>query len=303
MVKHLLAKKIGAVFCSVALAASMCPVVAFAGQVGAEDAQASAKTTQEAAATALSVSQADAFEADGQYVITAQEDSTTYAMDSDLTADEITVDNGTISASDGSKDLTELTWVYEAGDTYGYLKNASTGEYLYYSQYDYRMSTSADEKDTISYENERLSISYVMWDYAYSDKIVLSYGSEFVAESYSTGMTITLYKVSEGGSQSCEHAWVDTVVAPTCTEKGYMLHACSKCNREKKDAYVDALDHDYEGVEWTVVSEPTCTVDGQQQRGCTRCDYLDKQAIAKLGHDFTKLTDLGDKHRVSCARL
>lgn len=44
------------------------------------------------------------------------------------------------------------------------------------------------------------------------------------------------------------------VIPPTCTEKGYTLYKCSRCDDTYKDSYVDALGHKFEGK--------TCTVCG-----------------------------------------
>lgn len=40
------------------------------------------------------------------------------------------------------------------------------------------------------------------------------------------------------------HQYVETVVEPTCTERGYTLHKC-ECGDEYKDAYTDPVPHDY----------------------------------------------------------
>ena len=41
----------------------------------------------------------------------------------------------------------------------------------------------------------------------------------------------------------CEHSFTDTVVKPTCTERGYTLSKCSKCDLETKKDYTQALGH------------------------------------------------------------
>ena len=40
------------------------------------------------------------------------------------------------------------------------------------------------------------------------------------------------------------HSYTDSIVSPTCTEKGYTVHACT-CGERRTDSYVDALGHDY----------------------------------------------------------
>ena len=45
------------------------------------------------------------------------------------------------------------------------------------------------------------------------------------------------------------HTYTASVVAPTCTEQGYTLHACA-CGDSYKDTYVSALGHDYAEPEY-----------------------------------------------------
>lgn len=45
------------------------------------------------------------------------------------------------------------------------------------------------------------------------------------------------------------HDYLDTIVAPTCTERGYTTHSCSVCGHTYVNTYVNALGHSYvEGV-------------------------------------------------------
>ena len=39
------------------------------------------------------------------------------------------------------------------------------------------------------------------------------------------------------------HLYAESVVTPTCTKQGYILHICS-CGDSYKDSYIDALGHD-----------------------------------------------------------
>ena len=104
------------------------------------------------------------------------------------------------------------------------------------------------------------------------------------------------------------HDYNAVVIAPTCTEKGYTTHTCSRCN----DTYVDSevaelghkpgaeadclndqtctvcgevlkgkLGHDYNAV----VTDPACTEKGYTTHTCSRCDdtYVDSE-VAELGH-------------------
>lgn len=78
------------------------------------------------------------------------------------------------------------------------------------------------------------------------------------------------------------HKYVDTVMPPTCTEKGYTLHSCG-CGYEYKDNFVNAK-HDYVLVEYT---DPTCETDGKELYKCIRCGKEKTEIVKALGHKFT----------------
>ena len=77
------------------------------------------------------------------------------------------------------------------------------------------------------------------------------------------------------------HDYVAVVTDPTCTEKGYTTHTCSRCGDTYTDSEVEALDHDYAAV----VTDPTCTEVGYTTHTCSRCGdtYTDSEVDA-LGH-------------------
>ena len=60
------------------------------------------------------------------------------------------------------------------------------------------------------------------------------------------------------------HNYVDTVVAPTCTEQGYTLHKCSRCTDNYADTYTDAKGHNWGS--WKTTIPATATQEGEQQR-------------------------------------
>ena len=80
------------------------------------------------------------------------------------------------------------------------------------------------------------------------------------------------------------HDYVTTVVAPTCTAKGYTLHKCSRCGDSYKDTYKAALGHTWS--KWTTTKKATCTADGSKTRTCSVCKKTETATIAKLGHDY-----------------
>ena len=107
------------------------------------------------------------------------------------------------------------------------------------------------------------------------------------------GDTLTVRLVSDGSDGAygfsidsivatyLVHEYTDTVVAPTCTEKGYTIHTCA-CGESHVDSYVDALGHSF--GEWTVTTAPTCTEKGVETRYCSRCDATETRDVDALGH-------------------
>ena len=89
----------------------------------------------------------------------------------------------------------------------------------------------------------------------------------------------------DGGKPSGEytHSYIETVVEPTCTEKGYTLHKC-ECGDEYKDNYTEALGHLF--GEWKTITPATEEKDGEETRACTRdnCDYTETRKIPALNH-------------------
>ena len=80
------------------------------------------------------------------------------------------------------------------------------------------------------------------------------------------------------------HSYTETVVAPTCTEKGYTKHTC-RCGDTYNTDEVDALGHD----EKTVTVDPTCTEAGSTTTTCTRCDYTNVTPIPATNHTYVSV--------------
>ncbi len=80
------------------------------------------------------------------------------------------------------------------------------------------------------------------------------------------------------------HDYKTTVVDPTCTEKGYTLHRCSRCGDNYKDTQTAAAGHKWN--DWTVVKPATCTATGTRTRQCKFCSNTETGTIAKFGHSY-----------------
>lgn len=82
-----------------------------------------------------------------------------------------------------------------------------------------------------------------------------------------------------------QHKYVDKVVAPTCTEKGYTLHTCERGDSEYKDNYTDALGHEY--GDWIIDTPATEDAPGSKHRDCIRGDDTQTEVIPPLTHVHT----------------
>jgi hypothetical protein len=80
------------------------------------------------------------------------------------------------------------------------------------------------------------------------------------------------------------HDYTDVVTPPTCTEKGYTTHTCTRGDDTKVDAYTDATDHSYTSK----VTLPTCTEKGYTTYICIRCDATKVDNYTEFkGHSYT----------------
>ena len=80
------------------------------------------------------------------------------------------------------------------------------------------------------------------------------------------------------------HDYKDVVTAPTCTEKGYTTHTCSRCGGSYVDSYVDALGHT-EVIDQAVA--PTCTETGLTEgKHCSVCGevIVAQEVVPAKGH-------------------
>ena len=104
------------------------------------------------------------------------------------------------------------------------------------------------------------------------------------------------------------HKWKkDSVVKDaTCTKYGTTKYRCQyqcngqPCHATKTEDDIKPLGH-VPSSSYTTIKAATCTKDGQKGRACTRSgcsDYVDKQTIAKLGHNLKRVTT---KEATCCA--
>ena len=90
----------------------------------------------------------------------------------------------------------------------------------------------------------------------------------------------------------CEHNYVATVIAPTCTEKGYTAYTCTKCGDTKKDNFVNATGHKNAAAVRENEVAATCTATGSYDEVvyCSVCHAeisRTGKTIEKTAHSYT----------------
>ena len=80
------------------------------------------------------------------------------------------------------------------------------------------------------------------------------------------------------------HSYTDSVVPPSCTDKGYTVHTCSKCGSSYKDNETSAAGHSFGA--WETTKAASCLDAGSKSRKCKTCGEIETQPVEKLGHDY-----------------
>lgn len=99
-----------------------------------------------------------------------------------------------------------------------------------------------------------------------------------------------------------EHKYTDTVIPPTCTERGCTVHLCS-CGDKREDSYTPLLGHSYKGgicVRCGIldpnkdtqhehdfiptVTKPTCLTEGFTTYTCSCGECYTKDYVSAVGH-------------------
>ena len=79
------------------------------------------------------------------------------------------------------------------------------------------------------------------------------------------------------------HSYIDNVVLPTCTEKGYTVYACA-CGDSYQDFEAAPTGHIWD--DWVTTIQPSIEQEGSMQHICTACAATETQPLPKLeaGH-------------------
>lgn len=111
-----------------------------------------------------------------------------------------------------------------------------------------------------------------------------------------------------------EHKYTDTVIPPTCTERGCTVHLCS-CGDKREDSYTPPLGHSYkDGIcvrcgildpnkdiphkhdFIPIVTKPTCLTEGFTTYTCSCGECYTKDYVSAVGHK----TQLQNAKAVGC---
>lgn len=107
-------------------------------------------------------------------------------------------------------------------------------------------------------------------------------GGTQITSSTKISANTTVYAVWEYGCAI--HQYIQADIAPTCTEMGYTLYACSVCGDSYTDSYVSATGHMW--GDWYEEVVPTCESTGIWRCDCTVCGYYVANESAATGHSW-----------------
>ena len=107
-----------------------------------------------------------------------------------------------------------------------------------------------------------------------------------VADGQASGSATVTVTVPGSGDPGCEHTYEDVVTAPTCEEKGFTTHTCSKCGGSYVDTYVDALGHKFENGVCTVCGAKDENYKPEECPSAIFSDVPGKEHWAHKGIDY-----------------
>lgn len=77
-----------------------------------------------------------------------------------------------------------------------------------------------------------------------------------------------------------EHAYVESVVPPTCEGQGYTLHTCSDCGYSYASDYVSAHGHSF--GDWYISEAVSKLSDGVMRQNCSNCNNFNTKELAAV---------------------
>ena len=94
---------------------------------------------------------------------------------------------------------------------------------------------------------------------------------------------VAAYLCIKNGVFDHKHKYNTQEILPTCTEEGYTLHKCKKCEDSYVDNIVQPTGHNYY-IKSTI--SPTCIEKGKTIIGCQNCDFEKERITDSIGHVF-----------------
>ena len=94
-------------------------------------------------------------------------------------------------------------------------------------------------------------------------------------------LIITIFALILCGCNFHVHTFTQTVIPPTCENKGYTEFKCA-CGVIAKNDFVVPLGHDF--TDWNVLKEATEEATGLQERKCQICEIIEQESLPKLDH-------------------
>lgn len=90
--------------------------------------------------------------------------------------------------------------------------------------------------------------------------------------------------IDERSIDALGHSYKETVVDPTCTNRGNTVHECERCGQTYIDTYTESTGHNFGA--WTSLTKPTCTASGVDKRKCTNCPQTETRITSPFGHNY-----------------
>ena len=179
---------------------------------------------------------------------------------------------------------TAYAWTVSQGDS-GFVFNSDAASRGIY----YRVSSAKFGAYSTSYATSSSYVSNLLVFKEQTAECQHSYTSQVTTAATCLAAGVRTYTCTLCGDSYTEeiaatgHDYEITVVAPTCENNGYTVHACKNCSYSYNDTPVNPTGHN----ETSVVTEPTCTENGYTTFTCLNCGQVRTwYETAATGHTF-----------------
>lgn len=176
------------------------------------------------------------------------------------------------------------TFAFNVGDGYLYAASSSSN-YL-------KTKATLDNNGSWSITVDSEGIATIKAQGTYTRNWLRKNSNSTLFACYSSGQSdISIYMKSGGKATcytttvdvTCDHAYQESVTAPTCTDNGFTTYTCSICGNSYIANEVEATGHSYEE---SITKAATCTEAGIKTFTCSVCADTYTEVIPALGHNF-----------------